>query len=262
MMEWKRRNIWLILVWGVFLCVSSINAQDNDWKIKKSKHFIVYYKEGSGSYLNQVVTNAEKYYKSITDYLGLRRLDFWTWKKRCRIYLYTNKGQYLSNVDTNYWAKGRVHVIKKEIVTYAKEEEFLEYTLPHELGHIIFRETIGFDKKLPLWLDEGVAVLQEKDRSKYLNTAKKIIGTKNFVPLYELSKVRDYEKVPPVVLYSEAASLVSFLLEEYGRRRFVKFCRRIRDKDDWEKALLKVYKFEDLKDLEKMWIGSLKDKEE
>jgi len=257
MMQCRRFNICLILVLGIFLCVSMINAQDNDWKIKKSKHFIVYYKEGSGDYLSQIVTNAEKYYKSITNYLGFKRLDFWTWKKRCRIYLYTNREQYLSNANTKSWAKASVHVIKKEIITYARKEQFLEETLPHELGHIIFREVVGYDKKLPLWLDEGVAVLQEKDRSKYLNTAKKIIGTDDFVPLYELSKVRDYEKIPPVVLYSEAASLVSFLLEEYGRNKFISFCRAIRDKDDWIEALLKTYKFENLNQLEEAWIGKL-----
>jgi len=257
MKQCNRFNIYLILVVGIFLCVSTVSAQDNNWKIKKSKHFIVYYKEGSGDYLSQIVSNAERYYKNITNYLGFRRLDFWTWKKRCRIYLYTNKEQYLSNGDTNYWAKARVQVIKKEIITYAREEQFLEEALPHELGHIIFRETIGYDKKLPLWLDEGVAVLQEKDRSKYLNTAKKIIGTDNFVSVSELSKIRDYQKIPPVVLYSEAASLVSFLLEEYGRKRFVDFCRAIRDKDDWQEALLKTYKFEDLNQLEEAWIGKL-----
>ena len=187
----------------------------------------------------------------------LRRLDFWTWKKRCSIYLYTNREQYLSNKGTKDWAKGIVHVIKKEIITYAKREQFLEYTLPHELGHIIFRETVGFDKKLPLWLDEGIAVLQENDRSKYLNTTKKIIGTSDFVSLYELSKIRDYETIPPVVLYSEAASLISFLLEEYGRDKFVSFCRAIRDKDDWLEALLKTYKFDDLTKLEEAWIGKL-----
>jgi len=257
MMQNKRLKVWIILVCGIFLCSSKLIAQEDDWNIKKSKHFIIYYKEGSGEYLNQVVSNAEKYYKSITDYLGFNRLNFWTWTKRCRIYLYPSKEEYISNTDTIYWAKGSVHVIKKEIVTYAKNEQFLEHTLPHEIGHIIFREVIGFDKKLPLWLDEGVAVLQEKDRKKFLDAARKLVQESKNLPLVELSKVRSYEKIEPLILYSQGSSIVSFLLEEFGRRRFVSFCRRIRDEESWREAIKKVYKFEDLNQLEEAWVKQL-----
>ena len=42
----------------------------------------------------------------------------------------------------------------------------MQSLLPHELGHIIFREFIGLESNCPSWLDEGVAMYQEKLKRK------------------------------------------------------------------------------------------------
>ncbi len=232
-------------------------AGRSDWNIKKSKHFIIYYQEAPQDYLNQVARKAEYYYKSITDYLGLRRFDFWTWDKRCKIYLYPSRAQYLLTTNAVSWSKGGVHVINKEIITYVGKEQFLNYVLPHEMGHIIFREVVGYEKSLPLWIDEAVAVLQEENRQRYLRAAAKFVGEGRYIPLEELSQIRSYKQVEPYVFYGEAASIMDFLLEEFGRDKFVGFCRRLRDAEHWQEALLKEYRFENLQELEQAWVNSI-----
>jgi len=231
--------------------------QAEDLSVKKSKHFIIYYSEVSSGYASRVARQAEHYYKSVINYLGFNRFDFWTWDNRCKIYLYPNQESYQEATDAEHWSTGRVHVGKKEISTYAQREQFLDYILPHEMGHIIFREAVGFDKDLPLWIDEGIATLQEKDRDKYLLTARIFVREKNFISLEDLSNIRSYTQISPLVFYSESASIMEFLLERFSRREFVAFCHRLRDGEEWEDALLRTYKFENLQQLEDAWINGI-----
>jgi len=253
----KRPGSAIALALILLSCGNGLYARDEEWNVKKSKHFIVYYREAPTEYAGKVARRAEHYYKKIINYLGFSRLDFWTWEKRCKIYLYPSREEYLEVTNARSWSTGRVHVIKKEIVTYAKEQQFLDYILPHEMGHIIFREAVGYNKSLPLWIDEGVAILQEKDREKYLLAARALIKEKSFIPLNELSEIRGYGEVSPLSFYSESASIMEFLLKRFSRRRFVIFCRSLRDGTGWREALLKTYKFESLDELERAWVESI-----
>jgi len=248
------KKIWILLIGFVFLFRPLCLAEDDNWNIKKSGHFIIHYKQAPPGYINEVLRRAEKYYQNITDYLGFRRFNFWTWEKRCKIYIYSSKDEYLKQTDAVSWSRGRVHVLKKEITTYVKEEQLLDYILPHELGHIIFREVVGFQKELPLWLDEGVALLQEKDRDKYLAFARKLIAEEKYVPFDEFFKINSYSQIKPKIFYSESASMVEFLLEYFGRARFIKFCRKVRDCESWETAFKKVYNQDSLNELEQLWV--------
>ncbi|UCB57611.1 MAG: hypothetical protein JSV30_03255 [Candidatus Omnitrophota bacterium] len=249
---------WLcaILLGVSFLFCCRISADNDDWNIEKSKHFIIYYRQAPSDYISEVRRRAERYYRTITDYLGFRRFNFWTWEERCKIYLYPNREAYLKESGSVPWSRGKVHITKKEIVTYVKKEQFLDYVLPHELGHIIFKEVVGFDKKLPLWISEAVAVLQEKDRQRYLRFARELVKEKRYISLEELSRFRDYKQISPQAFYSQSASIIEFLLNNFGRDDFVVFCRRLRDGEEWKEALLKTYKFENLKALQEAWARS------
>lgn len=250
------RRFFLLSVGSFFLfsICFAVNADEN-WDIRKSTHFIVHYKfrDVYNDYVSKVITKAEGYYRAITNYLGFRRDDFWTWDDRCRIYIYPSQEEYQANTSTPEWSTGSVHIISKEIATHIKDEKFLNFILPHELGHIIFREFVGFSNNIPLWIDEGVAVLQEKDRSGYLAIAKQIVQGKKCIPLENLSRIQDYSQIDPVIFYSESASIIEFLLEKFGRPKFVNFCRRLRDSKDWETALFKTYPFSNLSELEEAW---------
>ena len=125
------------------------------------------------------------------------------------------------------------------------------------MGHIIFREFIGYKIELPLWIDEGVACMQESDSQERLLIAKGLTGWRIYIPLEELSKIKDYSLVIPFIFYNESASLIDFLLHKFGRNQFVIFCRHLRDNEDWQEALNRVYKISDLEELERLWMEDL-----
>jgi hypothetical protein len=244
---------YIVLVLLVFF-IPQARASSQDWQVRNSRHFIIYHRDVPVDYLNQLITKAENYYKSITNNLGFKRFDFWSWDNRCRMFLYPDRRSYLAATGSISWSRAHVYAAEKHIITYANQEGFFETILPHEMAHIIFREFIGFDKQLPIWLDEGVAILAEADSSQRLSFAKDMIADGQHIPLSELSDIRNYKSIEPYAFYSQAASIVDFLLNRYGRNNFVVFCRELRDRDNWQEALRRAYRFNSLSELEQQWL--------
>lgn len=245
----------------LFSFLSGKAAHPEEWEEKKSTHFIVYSQPNNTTarYLRKVIRKAEEYYKDITDYLGFVRFDFWKWEDRCKIYIYPDRQSYSRNSQLPGWSSGRVHIKTKEISTFVRKRKFLNYILPHELGHIVFREFVGFNKNIPLWLDEGIAVLQEKNRQAYIRTAKKLIQNDTYLTINQLSHIRRYQDISPKVFYSEAASIVEFLLKNFGRDHFVDFCRELRNESGWKEPLKSVYRFDNIAQFEQQWKNWLLD---
>lgn len=228
------------------------------WNTQKSQHFIVYYQEAPLEYIDELISRAEDYYQSITEELGFTRFqDFWTWDKRAKIHLFKDKEAYLKTTNQPSWSAANVHILKREIYTYINMEDFFEIILPHELGHIIFREFIGYKRKLPLWLDEGVvSYLEKKKREERLMMARAMVKTAFFMSLEELEKVEKGSIIMPQVFYAESASIIEFFIKAYARDKFVDFCRRLRelrDDQNWSVALFEVYKFKSLSEMNGKW---------
>ncbi|MFA6358178.1 MAG: hypothetical protein WCY09_05880 [Candidatus Omnitrophota bacterium] len=251
------RMIWGLLIL-VFILPSKVSADEKVWNnIEKSKHFVIYYEEAPLEYINRLEQEAEHCYKNITSYLGLARFDFWVWDNRCKIFLYPDAQKYLDTTGAAAWSRGHVQIAKKEISTYIWQEMFFDTILPHEIGHIIFRELVGYNKFLPLWLDEGVACMQEYESRDRLATAQCLVNLKLYTHFNELSKIKDSNVIIPFIFYNQSASIVDFLLRRFGRNKFIDFCRSLRDEDNWEQSLKGIYKLKSLEELEKYWVADL-----
>ncbi|MBU1906154.1 MAG: hypothetical protein KJ923_04060 [Candidatus Omnitrophica bacterium] len=249
----------LVLFFLCALCMPRVCPAEPEvttelWNTKKSQHFIIYYQEAENSYIQKLSNTAERYYNSILDDLGYRRFDFWTWDNRAKIFLYKDADHYNPDFQREGWSGGSVHVPSRTIKTYIGQEGFFDSMLPHEMAHIIFREFIGENRTLPLWIDEGVACSQEKSILKArIITAHNLIKEGAHVDLEKFSKIKGSLPISPQIFYSQAASLIVFLLEQYGGDQFFEFSRQVRDGKQWLAALESVYRFRDLKDLEEKW---------
>lgn len=259
------KPFFLILIFALFYA-GPAPAQNTAilWNAEKSEHFIIYYRDAPREYLDELVKNAERYYNSITAELGFTRFDgFWTWDKRARIYLYKDIKEYQDLTKPPIWAGAGVNIHSREISTYVNMSHFFESILPHELGHIIFREFVGFDRRLPIWMDEGVVSYLEKERlGAMLKTARTLVRMKSFMTLEELTAVRSPETIVlPYIFYSEAASVIGFLMDEYGKDKFVSFCQRLkglRQGEEWFDAMKDVYGFKDLAAMNEKWVEFLR----
>jgi hypothetical protein len=174
-----------------------------------------------------VEQSAEQYYVEITKNLGFTRYKGWTWDDRVTIYIYDDSEDYVTNGKQAGWSHGVASPRDRVIRTFPSAHGFFDSTLPHELGHIIFREFIGFKAEVPAWFEEGVAMYQEKaKRWGAHDTVRAAIKDGTFKSLNELSLTplrysADNQSVN--LFYAESASVVNFLITEYGQQRCVRF---------------------------------------
>ncbi len=235
----------------------SAQAGSNElWQVKKSTHFKVYYRSDPENYVDDVLEKAEEYYDTITENLGFRRFNFWTWDNACTINLYSSREDYLVSTKQPEWSGGSANVRKRRIDTFFYAKGFLETTLPHEMTHLIFREFVGYDRWLPLWLDEGIACSQEKDGGQYTAIARVLVKTSMFIQLDKLTEITKPGLFMPEVFYAESAAVVRFLMQEYGKEKFIDFCRALRDNKlnkDWKSFFIEIYGFKNITDMGERW---------
>jgi len=228
---------------AVFIsCATALAQAPDEWKISKSRHFIVYYKDAPEDFIEQVINKSEDYYGIITDTMGFTRFDFWLWENRAKIYVYNTLTDYSAATGQPKWSAGVAVPKEKTISTFVDSRGFFDGVLAHELGHIIFRELVGFDNyAVPLWLEEGVASYQENLRAATADLLIREAADKGeLIPLNRLSQV-NYRKMPDSpeiqLFYAEAASIVGFMINSFGSEKFVEFCQNLRDKKDFNEAI-------------------------
>lgn len=245
---------------------ASITATAAEWETHKSKHFIVRHQD-TEQFARQTARHAERYYDTILGDLGFRRSgNFWLWDNRVTITIYPDRRTFIAATRSPAWAAGKASLGDREISTYATSVEFLNVLLPHELTHFIFVDFIGFDTDAPLWLHEGVAQWEEEGRRAGLRAQVRLsVAAGRYIPLRTLMAL-DVRTVDSrnlaTLFYAQAASVVGFLIEEHGARRFGKFLRQIRDGKGFEEALRFTYssRFRTIEELEESWRRYAKDK--
>ncbi len=250
----------------VGFCLSSVfliqKCFSQDWKQVKSLHFIIYYQEAPQGFIDKVKERAEDYYKEINFNMGFSRYEYWTWDDRCKIFIYPSKEEYVEATGQPDWSAGCADYKNRSIKSYPLASGFIDTLLPHEMGHLIFRDFVGHSNTVPLWLDEGVATYQELARrwgSK--KTVLDSIKNGTFMPVEKLTNIdtRELQERSQVALfYAESSSLVSFLIERYGKAKFRYFCEDLKKRYSLEKALYNNYPFRSLNELNSAWLRYLK----
>lgn len=252
----KKKYFFFLLAAQLFIAGKVAAAEL--WQERRSTHFIVYYKGAPDDFISSLSYRAEDYYNSIANDLGFARFDFWLWDNRAKIYVYDNAAFYQRAAGGPEWSGGYAVTEEKTIYTFVGAKDFDQTVLPHELAHIIFREFVGMrNPAATLWLDEGVASFQQKERAASGKAALKEALKKGLlIPLEKLSRIDPRisgEDNLVALYYYESASIIEFLISEFGKDRFVLFCQNLRDRRNLESAISATYHFNNLKEMDEAW---------
>ena len=260
---WRKAD--LVVLFAVFIFLSTLDlipvllSSDTTWKELKGDHFIVYY-QGGDDFAKEVLRKSESYYNQISSDLGYARYsNFWQWENRVKIYVYPSQEAYLEGTGGVKWSHGLADYEKKEIHTYQLKEGFLESLLPHEMTHLIFRDYVGFNGQVPVWLDEGVAQWEEPaKRAMVRQVMRFMIESGQALSLKVLTEtdIRNVSDTQVVMAsYIQAVSVIDFLIEDVGSDDFITFCRQLRDGKSFEEALTFAYPttMRSLNELEEKW---------
>lgn len=257
------RVIKIILSAVVINFIFSVSAycSEADFQEKKSMHFIVYYKKGVDiDFIDDIIESSESYYDEIANNLGYHRYNFWLWDDRAKIYIFKDKESYQQETKQPEWSGGCASYRQKKLWTYPHAAGFFDSILPHELGHIIFREFVEFGDNVPLWFEEGVASYQEKSkRYAAKSQVKEFISKQKLFTMEELSSIKNPKDIATTevadVFYAQSVSIVYFLVNKFDNYKFAVFCRNLREGMDFDKTLDKAYfSIKDSDDLYKQWL--------
>ena len=241
----------------IFLCfLAGSPASAGEWREAKSEHFIVYSRNAPARFIQSLIDGAEKHYRKTTTTLGFTRYKGWIWDERVKIYVYDDAGDYQKS---HYGCSGgTAQTGARLIMTYPSARGFFDSVLPHELGHIVFRDFIGPKARVPLWLEEGVAMAQEETGAFGADDdVRRALKEGTFIPLPDLDRrglTNNSDRAFVDLFYAEAASVVDFLITQGEMYRFARLCREMKDGRRFEWALKKAYmKYQTLGDLDEAW---------
>lgn len=249
----------IFLVLGLLSIYNISSAQDSaKWNIQKSTHFVIYYKNAQADFISELINKSEDYYNNIAKDLGFNRYNFWLWDNRAKIYIYDDAWEFKYATGQPDWSGGSANIAGKIIKTFPYADGLFETILPHEIGHLIFSEFVGGNNPaIPLWLNEGVACYQEKSRYRVSNTELKQAiefgGLNNYGQLSGFTLNPSMQDDLVHLLYAKAFSIVDFLIKDFGRDKFVDFCRDLRDRKNLQSALTSNYHFKDVQELDSTW---------
>lgn len=258
------RTFFLILC--CVLWCSLLYGNDAAFETLKSDHFIVRYRCDT-QFAEQVRERAEQYYETIAADLDMDRFSgFWTWENRCTIVLFASREDYMQQTGQQQWAGGHVDYAKKIIFCYPWAEGFMTTLLPHELTHIILREYIKDNRHVPLWVDEGLAQFEEQSPAlEQYQLMRTIAKNGSSIPFAEIQRIdslaHGVDTEFAALFYAQSRSMITFLIDRYGRQRFGEFMRQLRLGKSIGEALRFAYSayFESMQDFEHAWVNSIQD---
>jgi len=221
----------ILLCAGLLLLAHTSFADDNQdtWQQMKGQDFIIYYRPSvPDDFVQTTMDTAEDELKRVTDNLGITNSPSWGGGRQIKVYIYRDRDDFVKNGGQAGWSHGVAFAKAKTIKLYPDVSGFFDSILPHELGHIIFRDFIGYTADIPLWFEEGVAIYQEKAKRLGSNDiVKEAIENGQFIPLSQLTGVRLYKDTQDQVVdlfYAESASAVYYMITELGDQEFTMLC--------------------------------------
>jgi len=259
-----RKKTCLSLIMVLFIFCFCAYASDEGFMEKRSTYFIVYYQKGvDQDFIKDIIETAEEYYNEIASNLGYYRYKFWRWDERAKIYIFPDQISFQKATNQPDWSGGCASYYEKKIWTYPHAAGFFDSILPHELGHIIFREFVGFDTYVPLWFEEGIASYQERSkRYAAKNVVKNLLSENKLLSIEQLSVIKSAQdimnKAIAEMFYSESVSIIYFLISKYGSYKFAELCKKLKENRNFEKSLKQTYyNIKNLEDLQKEWVRYL-----
>jgi hypothetical protein len=126
-------------------------------------------------------------------------------------------------------------------------------TASHEVIHIlVHRAGEGVFRKVPTWLNEGLAEWANIDPTMSYDIALEFAVATDRVPIITKGNTMPGKPEDAIIFYGASRSIVTYLISEYGYQKMHSLFSELKSDIKLEDAIQKVYGF-DIQKLENMW---------
>lgn len=191
----------------------------------------------------------------------------WMAKEKIKLYLYKDRASYLSGqFQPPQWSDGlALFHLKAVALPDRADRKELAGTAAHEITHLLFESYWQETKKeAPVWLDEGLAMLEEDDpRDPSARLLALVYGGEEPIDMerfFSIAPTRDLKSDQSAQRwYNQAYGITRFLYRGHSKLQFKALCSHIRDGKSVQEALWLTYRYATLKKFETAYRKWLKD---
>lgn len=210
--------------------------------------------------------NTIVYIQRGTEYAGLKAMDSLIPKvedfhelkflKKPRIFVFKDKSSYykrsISKARFCAFYNGDIVISPWALKEAENNEISLEIYLKHELSHSLLHQHSGIIRasQYPAWLLEGIAVnsTNQMGTSWYPSKSKtySYIRNGNFMPPEYFKTKKEYQIKLDVehritFMYSEFACIVDYLIEQFGKDKFISYMKELISNGKHDKVFRAIY---------------------
>jgi hypothetical protein len=133
-------------------------------------------------------------------------------------------------------------------------QRILDSVLPHEVMHMILAS--HFRCPLPRWADEGVATSTEYpgERAKQYRTLEHCLSNGRGIAFNRMFAMTEYPR-DFAPLYAQGHSLVDYLIQQGGRRKFLAYLGEGMKTQRWGDTANRYYGIKSLGDMQNRWLA-------
>jgi len=215
----------------------------------------LFWYEGDDSFSQELMDACEE---------GLARLtqDIGTYPERpINIYIYASTSDLQGAMIFPQEWTGGVAFTAFSIIAIGITSSDLDWgkrALVHELTHLVVHQaTFSPYGRLPLWLDEGLAMYNEGELDPVFHSSlEEAILEDELISVRSLCSPFSAETEKARLSYAQSYSLVEYLLDDYGQDRMLELLTILKQGSTYNEALTEVYGF-DIDGLDARWRATL-----
>lgn len=226
------------------------------WQKVATDRVSVYWYEGDEAFGREVLDTAVQALERLERDAGARA------ERPIRIYLYAHEGDFRGALGPNSpeWIGGQAMPHLGLIVAYISPGETYEIRrmIPHELSHVVlYQATHNPYGDNPTWFEEGLATHnQEVPDYDYPLLVQDAARRGRLIPLRALSASFPSDPDLAVLSYAESASIIEFILKEYGSEGLSALVKVFAEGETAEAAVQRALGLS-LEELEARWRATL-----
>ena len=223
----------------------------HDWNTISTDDLILHWYEGNETFAQMLLDAAIASQTRLEVDIGTQLED------QINIYIYADTDDMREAILFEPGWTGALAYPSSRIVIIGVNERNLDWgleTIAHELAHVIVGNAVSHCYSvLPRWLDEGLAVYAEGELDpRYRDILEAAIREDELFSIRSLNDSFTEHADRAYLSYAESFSIVSYLIETYGRESMLELLEAFQSGYRYDSALFQVYGF-DADGLEAEW---------